>query len=113
MTITDIVLLIIFGIVCFCSGKAYMLYSIEKTSVKNVDYQEHTIGNLFLEKVDSIYYAYIENKFVGQSANLDELFLNMKDIHNITTFNIDTISGLTQDDYNLVIQSIEKMYTVV
>ena len=71
------------------------------------------IGNLFIEKINNTYYAYVEDKFVGQSNDLDELFQNMKNVHNIKTFNIDKINGLTQDEYNLVIQAIEKCYTVV
>ena len=66
-----------------------------------------------LEKIDSSYYAYLGDKFVGQSNIIDNLILNMRDLHNVTVFNYDKLENLTNEENNLITQSIEKWYTIV
>ena len=113
MSIIEVTLLIIVAAGCFLIGKMYAMHSLATTDIKNIDINDPRIGDFFLEKLDSTYYAYVGQKFVGQSESLDDLIHNMKDFHKVTTFKLTTINGLSQDEYNAVVQSIEKWYNGV
>ena len=113
MSLIDFILLVIFGLSCYFVGRVSMVHSLFNTNIENIDTQDPAIGDLFVEKINDTYYAYVGQKFVGQSINLDDLFHNMKEIHKIVTFHVNTIDGLSQAENNLVIQSIEKWYNVI
>lgn len=99
-----------FGVGFFCFLAFRFLKNLE---TKDTEVQVIAIDLLLLEKINNIYYAYLGNTFVGQSNNIDELVLNMRDFHNVKFFNYDTIENLTNEENNLVKQSIEKWYTII
>jgi hypothetical protein len=107
MTLVDFILIVVCGMVSFYIGRLY----------RNNDHSENVqvinVDGLSLEKINNIYYAYLGEKFVGQSSTIDELVHNMRDIYKVSLFNFDNIESLTSDENNQVRQSIEKWYPIV
>lgn len=93
----------------------YIGWRIGKISITDQpdDVQVITINGLSLEKINNIYYAYLGEKFVGQSSSIDELVHNMRYIYKVSLFNFDSIESLTNDENDQVRQSIEKWYTII
>lgn len=107
MTLVDFILIVALGIILFyVKGLLHEKEQSENIQVINVD-------GLSLEKINNIYYAYLGEKFVGQSSSIDELVQNMRDIYKVSLFNFDNIENLTSDENNQVRQSIEKWYTII
>jgi hypothetical protein len=107
MSLMDIFAIIGVSFICYQLIKFLNQYN------KQSEVQEIPIPLLLLEKIDNSYYAYLGDKFVGQSNSIDNLILNMRDIHNVTFFNFDQLENLTNEENILIKQSIEKWYTIV
>jgi hypothetical protein len=111
----DILLLVIYGVICYAVGRVSMMNSIVNAVITEAG-EEQSRGNksnsedLFVEKIDDMYYAYIGGQFVGQNSNLGELFHNMKSIYKVETFKVKNIDGLTKEDHRKIAEAISKNY---
>ena len=109
----DILLLILYGVICYAVGRVSMMNSIVNAVITEAE-QTHTgesnSEDLFVEKIDDMYYAYIGGQFVGQNSNLGELFHNMKSIYKVETFKVKNIDGLTKEDHRKIAEAISKNY---
>ena len=97
-------------------GLAFICVQIVKflnSNTKQNEIQIIQVDSLSLEKINNVYYAYLGNKFVGQNNSIDNLVLNMRDIYNVKLFNYDKMEELSEEENNLVKQSIEKWYITV
>ena len=107
MTMLDFILIVVCGIILFYIGGLLR----EKDQDENI--QVINVDGLCLEKINNIYYAYLGQKFVGQSSSIDELVQNMRDVYKVSLFNFDNIESLSNEENNQVRQSIEKWYTIL
>lgn len=113
----EFLLIILFGAFCFFIGRASMLRTIINMVVDEAQAETATVSKdepekLFVEKVNDVYYAYVGQKFAGQSADLNELFSNMKTIYKINTFKITHIEGITKEDSQKIAEAIAKTYNI-
>lgn len=113
----DILLLVLFGIGCYFLGRASMLRTVVKMVAEEAGNEleqkvDNEPGNLFVEKINDIYYAYVGQRFAGQSADLNELFNNMKNIYKIETFKITHIEGISKEEGTKMAEAIAKIYKI-
>jgi len=107
MSLIDFILLAIFGVICYRLGQFI------KNHEKDLEPTIIEVKSLTLEKIDNVYYAYVGDNFAGQSKSIDELVLNMRDVYKVKLFNFDKIEGISNEEYDLFLKSIEKWYTIV
>lgn len=110
MTLVDALLIVI--VVSFIAYRLGRSQSLDEHN-KDHDLKVIEIKNLTIEKINDMYYVYVGNDFAGQSKSIDELVLNMRDIYKVTLFNFDKLEGISTEEYDLFVKSIEKWYTVV
>ena len=113
----EILLWILFGVACYFLGRASMLRTVVKMVAEEAqDEVEQKVnnepGDLFVEKINNIYYAYVGQKFAGQSSDLNELFDNMKTVYKINTFKITHIEGISKDEGQQMAEAIAKIYHI-
>jgi len=109
----DILLLILYGFICYVVGRVSMMNSIVDaviTEAEETRTEESNSDDLFVEKIDNMYYAYVGKQFVGQNSNLGELFDNMKNIYKVESFKVNDIDGLTKEDHRKIAEAIAKNY---
>jgi hypothetical protein len=111
----DILLLVIYGFICYAIGRASMMNSIVNAVINEAKEEktqtdESNLEDLFVEKIDNMYYAYIGGQFVGQNSDLVELFRNMKSIYKVESFKVKNIDGLTKEDHRKIAEAIAKNY---
>lgn len=113
----DILLLIIYGFICYAVGRVSMMTSIVNAVINEAEEEqtrtdESNLEDLFVEKIDNMYYAYVGKQFVGQNSDLAELFHNMKNIYKVETFKVKNIDGLTKEDHRKIAEAIAKNYNL-
>jgi len=116
MDFVDILLLIVYGFVCYIIGRASMMNSIVNAVIDEAEEEqaaeESKVEDLFVEKIDNMYYAYIGKQFVGQNSDLMALFDNMKNIYKVESFKVKNIDGLTKEDHTKIAEAIAKNYNI-
>ena len=116
MTIGDIVLLLVFGLVCYLVGRASMMHTIVKAvmqeSEPTPDKTDEKLGSLMVEKINNVYYAYVGEQFAGQSDTLDELIRNMKHVYKIESFKITHIEGISREESQKMAEAIANTYNI-
>lgn len=113
----EILLLVFVAGICYFLGRASMLKNIiqavaEEAGTGTEKQVDNEPGKLFVEKINDVYYAYVGQKFAGQSADLNELFSNMKNIYKIETFKITHIEGISKEEGTRIAEAIAKIYNV-
>jgi hypothetical protein len=116
MDFVDFLILLAYGFVCYVIGRASMMKSIVNAVAAEAEEEqaatESTVEDLFVEKIDNMYYAYIGKQFVGQNSDLMMLFHNMKNIYKVESFKVKNIDGLTKEDHQKIAEAIAKNYNV-
>lgn len=116
MTIGDIVLLLVFGAVCYFVGRASMMHTIVKAVMQESELDptepNEKLGSLMVEKINNVYYAYVGQKFAGQSDTIDELVRNMKHVYKIESFKITHIEGISKEESRKMAEAIANTYNV-
>lgn len=106
MTFADLILLGLFGCACYFMGKVSMAHAIVKEALNEIEQDSDNEasakpGELFVEKVNGCYYAYVNQTFVGQATTFNELFTAMKKRKGIGSFTVrsdlDTLDPTEQD----------------
>lgn len=113
----EILLWMLFGAGCYFLGRASMLRTVIKMVAEEAGNElekkvDNEPGSLFVEKINNVYYAYVGQKFAGQSACLEELFTNMKNIYKIETFKITHIEGIGKEEGTRMAEAIAKIYHI-
>lgn len=117
MTLVDLILLALFGAICYGFGRVSMMYSILRTATeeaaKETDKPAETATELLnIEKHDNMYYAYVGERFAGQAASLGDLVANMKNTQKITSFKIAHISVLNDTERAALAEAIYNNYQI-
>lgn len=113
MTIGDILLYaFLFGITFF-AGRLSMMHSIVKAVIS--EHENSTVdqpGILKIEKINNIYYAYVDTDFAGQAGTFDELFTNMAKNHRFNEWKINELpKDFSDEEKELMFRAIEKNFT--
>ena len=117
MTLVDLILLVVFGAICYAFGRVSMMYTILRTAAEKSAEQadkpaEAAVELLNIEKHNDMYYAYLGQRFAGQSATLADLVSNMKNTQKITTFKIAYISVLSDAERAALAEAIYNNYQI-
>lgn len=118
MTLGDIILLISFGLACFFFGRASMMHTIIKAVVEEAENEKSVIagtgdpGELTIEKINNIYYAYVGPDFAGQADNFDELIANMAKHKKFGKFKITGAKNLDAEEQKALAQALQKNYNL-
>jgi hypothetical protein len=115
MNIDDFILLIVFGCACYYVGKARGVYDIITQAVSlSQDNDKNTqlnSGELFIEKINDCYYAYVEQEFVEQATTFDELFVKLKQNKFIGTFTVKAeLDTLSTDERAAMIRALKSTF---
>lgn len=121
MTIVDFILLAVFGFVCYYVGKARMLHDIvnevvalSKEETKDAKDVLLTSGELFIEKINDCYYAYVEQVFVEQASTFDELFAKLKQNKHIGTFTVKKeLATLSTDEQVSMARALKSTFDAI
>lgn len=119
MNLLDIVFLLVYGFACYIAGRVTMMNNIVKAVTEEVEAEQgelevmdSNINDLFVEKIDDVYYAYVGTQFVGQNNNIEDLFQNMKKIYKVETFRVKNIDGLSKEDHRKIAEAIANNYNL-
>lgn len=86
-----IVALLAYGIVCYWLGKITMMHSIINAVID--EHEQETTSDeaveLKVEKIDSVYYAYVGGEFVAQAKTFKDLVVAIKSNNSVTRFTVD------------------------
>lgn len=113
MTIGDILFFaFLFGITFF-AGRLSMMHSIVKAVIDDQNTEDkNEPGTLKIEKINDIYYAYVNTNFAGQSTNFDELFTNMAKNNRFSEWKITELpKDFSDEEKELMFQAIQKNFT--
>lgn len=121
MTIVDFILLAAFGFICYYIGKARMLHDIVNEAVafgqeeaKDAKNALLTSGELFIEKINDCYYAYVEQIFVEQATTFDELFAKLKQNKLIGTFTVkEELDTLSTDEQVSMARALKSTFDAI
>jgi hypothetical protein len=106
MSIDNFILLVVISFICYQVGRFI------KDHWHESDPELIELKHIRLEKISDMYYVYVGDAFAGQSKNIDELVLNMRDVYKVKMFNLlDNQDNVSDEEYNLFVKSIEKCYT--
>ena len=119
MTLVDIILLALFGVICFGLGRLHAMYTIVKAVI---DATEEEIAVkpdsgpdpqlLNIEKHQGTYYAYVGEQFAGQSDSLQGLVSDMKNKRNIVSFKVAHIAELDPEERTALAEAIYNNYQI-
>lgn len=120
MTFADIILLLLFGVVCYVFGKISMAHTIVKKILEETDDESQpkdnsTLlnGELFVEKVNGCYYAYVDQAFVGQATTFNDLFTAIKQREGIGAFTVKTdLDTLNAEERDSMIKALTDVFGV-
>ena len=116
MDLLDIILLLVYGVVCYSIGRVTMMNSIVNAVIDEaeaeVDSKVASNNDLFVEKINNVYYARVGQQFVGQNSDLEELFKNMKQVYKVDSFTVKHIDGLSKEDHLKIAEAISKNYNL-
>jgi hypothetical protein len=116
MTLVDLILLALFGAICYGFGRVSMMFTILRTVTETVDETDKpvdtTIELLNIEKHNDMYYAYVGQRFAGQSTTLPDLIANMKNTQKITTFKVAHIPVLNDSERAALAEAIYNNYQI-
>lgn len=115
MNLDDIILFVSFGAACFFLGRASMMHTIIKAVTEEAEKEKslNTNGNsgeLTVEKIDNMYYAYVGTDFAGQADNFDDLISNMVKDHRFSKVKVNSANDLSAEEQQALIQALKKNY---
>lgn len=114
MTIGDVLLYAFLFFITFFAGRISMMHSIVKAVINDQDSPNRAdaVRLLKIEKIDNVYYAYVDTDFAGQSNNFDDLFANMAKSRRFSEWKLAELpKELSQEERDLMRQAIEKSFT--
>lgn len=118
MTLGDIILFVSFGLACFFFGRASMMHTIIRAVTEEAENEKSAIigtgdpGELTIEKINNVYYAYVGPDFAGQADNFDDLISNMGKDRRFGKFKIAGAKNLSADEQNDLAQALQKNYNL-
>lgn len=121
MTLVDLILLALFGFICFVFGYVHAMRVIVKAVVEQAEIDQDAdpaesstqgLDSLNIEKHNGTYYAYVGEQFAGQSSSLQELVTNMKHQRKIVSFKVAHIAGLDSAERAALAEAIYNNYQI-
>lgn len=118
MTLGDIILFVSLAVGFFFLGRASMMHSIIKAVVEEAENEKAAItgtgdpGELSIEKINNMYYAYVGADFAGQADNFDDLIANMVKDRRFGKFKINGIKNLSAEEQKALAQALQKNYNL-
>lgn len=121
MTLVDLILLALFGAICFVAGYVHAMRVIVKAVIEQAETDQKDTGTdllptesqlLNIEKHNNMYYAYVGEQFAGQSSSLQELVINMKHQRKIVSFKVAHIAGLDSSERAALAEAIYNNYQI-
>lgn len=118
MTLGDIILFVSIAAGFFFLGRASMMNSLIKAVTEEAEKEGNPItgsgdpGELTVEKINGIYYAYVGTDFAGQSDNFDDLIANMVKDRRFGKFKINGAKNLSVEEQKALAQALQKNYNL-